>query len=85
MLERKIDCENELGKLLLKKEVVEPQILERALHSLNGNGKFSKSLAHILVNDFKFEHDKISFLNEVKNFRWLEKLPYEFIHRTVGV
>lgn len=59
MLVKKTDFENELGKLLLKKEIVEPQILERALHSLNGNGKISKNLAQTLVNDFKFEHDKI--------------------------
>ncbi|MCK5455857.1 MAG: type II/IV secretion system protein, partial [Melioribacteraceae bacterium] len=74
MLDRKIDHRNELGKLLLKKEVVEPQILERALRSLNGNGKFSQSLAQVLVNDFKFEHDKIySELAELYAFKKLEK------------
>ena len=73
MLDRKIDYRNELGKLLLKKEVVEPQILERALRSLNGNGKFSQSLAQVLVNDFKFEHDKIySELAELYAFKKLE-------------
>ena len=73
MLGDKIDDTNELGNLLLKKEVVDSQILERALKSLNGNGKYSQSLAQILVNNFKFEHDKIyTELAELYAFKKLE-------------
>ena len=73
MLGDKIDYTNELGNLLLKKEVVDSQILERALKSLNGSGKFSQSLAQILVKNFKFEHDKIyTELAELYAFKKLE-------------
>ncbi len=54
-----IEHKNELGKLLLKKKVVEQQVLNRALQTLNGNGGNSRNLANILVEDYKFDHHTI--------------------------
>lgn len=56
MLNNNTNIKNELGKLLLEKEVVESQILNRAFQTLNGKGKNSRNLAKILVDDFKFDH-----------------------------
>ncbi len=52
----KQNIKNELGKLLFEKKVVEPQVLSRALQSLNGRGNNSRNLATILVEDYKFDH-----------------------------
>ncbi|MDR3610455.1 MAG: GspE/PulE family protein [Ignavibacteriaceae bacterium] len=79
------DISNKLGDILLKKNIIDPQTLAKAvltknnekLHS-NGNGLAKRNLAQILVQDFKYEHDII--FREVANlyaFRTLEIDPEE--------
>ena len=85
MSEQNINIKNELGKVLLNKKLVEPQLLSRAFKSLNGNGQTSKSLANILVNDFKFDHHTIfTELSELYAFKLLEYDEKDESHKSIN-
>ena len=74
MLKVKKNIANELGRILINQGIIDPQVLKKAVQSQqNENGNNSKTLAQILVKDFKFDHDVI--YREVANlyaFRILE-------------
>ena len=60
------DIANKLGYVLLKKGIIDSSTLVKAVTTRrnenlnsNGNGKPKRNLAQILVQDFKYDHDKI--------------------------
>ncbi len=68
-----IEHKNELGKLLLRKKVVEPQFEIEHFKLLTVMGGNSRNLANILVEDYKFDHHTIyKELADLYAFRTLE-------------
>jgi len=60
MLETELEIRDKIGYLLLKKGIIDADILEQAL-VIKGNEKYrlKRNLAQILVDDFNFDHDTI--------------------------
>lgn len=60
MVEANFETKDKIGYLLLKKGIIDTDILEQALQvKTKDNGKIKKNLAQILVDDFEFDHDLI--------------------------
>lgn len=60
MVDTQIEMTDKIGYLLLKKGIIDLQILDKALTVKNNeNGKLKRNLAQILVSDFNFNHDLI--------------------------
>jgi len=60
MVDTQIEMTDKIGYLLLKKGIIDLQILDKALTiKSNENGKLKRNLAQILVSDFNFNHDLI--------------------------
>ncbi len=60
MVEEKIEMTDKIGYLLLKKGIIDLNILEKALEEKNkeyGNSK--RNLGQILVQEFGFDHDVV--------------------------
>ena len=79
MIDTNLEMSDKIGYLLFKKGIIDSTILEEALHAkANDKHKIKRNLAQILVQDFKFDHDKI--FREVAilyAFRELETKPEE--------
>ena len=60
MWETQLEIRDKIGYLLLKKGIINADILEKALE-IKGNekNKLKRNLAQILVDDFHFDHDTI--------------------------
>ena len=55
-----ISATDKIGYLLLKKGIINVDVLEKALQrKQNENGVLKRNLAQILVNDFSYDHDTI--------------------------
>lgn len=60
MIEGNLETKDKIGYLLLKKGIIDTEILEKALQAKsNDKGKIKRNLAQILVQDFDFDHDLI--------------------------
>jgi type IV pilus assembly protein PilB len=79
MIETNLEMTDKIGYLLFKKGIIDSPTLEKALIAkANDKNKIKRNLAQILVDDFKFEHDRI--FREVSilyAFRELETKPEE--------
>ncbi|MGE5680110.1 MAG: GspE/PulE family protein [Bacillota bacterium] len=60
MIDSNLEMTDKIGYLLLKKGIIDVEILERALRvKLSDDGKVKRNLAQILVEDFNYDHDTI--------------------------
>ena len=60
MIDAKLEMTDKIGYLLLKKGIIDSDILEKALQvKQNDKNKLKRNLAQILVQDFNFDHDTI--------------------------
>jgi len=60
MIDAQLEMTDKIGYLLLKKGIIDTQILEKALHLKQADlGKLKRNLAQILVEEFNFDHDTI--------------------------
>ena len=60
MIETNLEMTDKIGYLLLKKGIIDTQILEKSLQVKNSDqSKLKRNLAQILVQDFNFDHDTI--------------------------
>lgn len=60
MIDAKLEMTDKIGYLLLKKGIIDTEILEKALQvKQNDRTKLKRNLAQILVQDFNFDHDII--------------------------
>lgn len=60
MLDSALEFTDKIGYMLLRKGIIDSDILEKALEAKNNDrNKLKRNLAQILVQDFGFEHDKI--------------------------
>lgn len=60
MLDSQLEVTDKIGYFLLKKGIIDDDILEKALEiKQNDNAKKKRNLAQILVQDLKFDHDII--------------------------
>ena len=60
MIDANLEMTDKIGYLLLKKGIIDIEVLEKALRvKQNENGKLKRNLAQILVEDFNFDHDSI--------------------------
>lgn len=60
MIDSNLEMTDKIGYLLLKKGIIDVEVLEKALKvKQNENGKIKRNLAQILVQDFNFDHDTI--------------------------
>jgi type IV pilus assembly protein PilB len=60
MLDSALEFTDKIGYMLLRKGIIDSDILEKALEAKNNDrNKQKRNLAQILVQDFNFEHDKI--------------------------
>lgn len=60
MLDSQLEVTDKIGYFLLKKGIIDDDILEKALEiKQNDNAKKKRNLAQILVHDLKFDHDTI--------------------------
>ncbi len=60
MIDAKLEMTDKIGYLLLKKGIIDSEILEKALQvKQNDKNKLKRNLAQILVQDFNFDHDTI--------------------------
>ncbi|MBN1300114.1 MAG: type II/IV secretion system protein [Melioribacteraceae bacterium] len=60
MLDAQLEMTDKIGYLLLKKGIIDSQILEEALQVKNDDqAKLKRNLAQILVQEFNFDHDTI--------------------------
>ncbi|MEI7810949.1 MAG: GspE/PulE family protein [Ignavibacteria bacterium] len=60
MIDSNLEMTDKIGYLLLKKGIIEAEILEKALKVKQAdNGKIKRNLAQVLVEDFSFDHDTI--------------------------
>ncbi len=60
MIDAKLEMTDKIGYLLLKKGIIDSEILEKALQvKQNDRNKLKRNLAQILVQDFNFDHDTI--------------------------
>jgi type IV pilus assembly protein PilB len=60
MIDSNLEYTDKIGYLLFKKGIIDAVTLEKALTAKNSEtGKVKRSIAQILVQDFKFEHDVI--------------------------
>ncbi len=60
MLEANLELTDKIGYLLLKKGIIDNQILEKALlEKQNDQSNLKRNLAQILVQEFDFDHDTI--------------------------
>jgi type IV pilus assembly protein PilB len=60
MLDSALEFTDKIGYMLLRKGIIDSDILEKALEAKNTDrNKLKRNLAQILVQDFGFEHDKI--------------------------
>ena len=79
MIDTNLEMTDKIGYLLFKKGIINSTILEEALVAkANDKHKIKRNLAQILVQDFKYDHDKI--FREVAilyAFRELETKPEE--------
>jgi type IV pilus assembly protein PilB len=79
MIDTNLEMTDKIGYLLFKKGIIDSTILEEALAAkANDKHKIKRNLAQILVEDFKYDHDRI--FREVAilyAFRELETKPEE--------
>ncbi len=60
MLDSALEFTDKIGYMLLRKGVIDSDVLEKALDAKNNDkNKLKRNLAQILVQDFGFDHDKI--------------------------
>ena len=60
MLDTQLEMTDKIGYLLLKKGIIDTNILDKALKVKQADqGKLKRNLAQILVEDFDFDHDTI--------------------------
>ena len=60
MLDSQLEVTDKIGYFLLKKGIIDDEILEKALEiKQNDQAKKKRNLAQILVHDLKFDHDTI--------------------------
>jgi type IV pilus assembly protein PilB len=60
MLDTQLEMTDKIGYLLLKKGIIDTNILDKALKVKQADqGKLKRNLAQILVEDFEFDHDTI--------------------------
>ncbi len=60
MIDASLEMTDKIGYLLLKKGIIDTQILEQALQAKqNDTHKIKRNLAQILVQDFGYDHDTI--------------------------
>lgn len=60
MIDAQLEMTDKIGYLLLKKGIIDTQILEKALNlKISDQGKLKRNLAQVLVEEFNFDHDTI--------------------------
>ncbi len=60
MIDTNLEMTDKIGYLLLKKGIIDVEMLEKALSSkADDKGKVKRNLAQVLVRDFGFDHDTI--------------------------
>ncbi len=73
MLDSALEFTDKIGYMLLRKGIIDSDVLEKALEAKNNDrNKLKRNLAQILVQEFGYEHDKIfaevSFLYAFREF-----------------